>query len=125
MISNYRKEAILPKNIQRRIMKVKIKILSSKRGQIGVGDLSGFAISLLVVGIVVVVAFFIMGSFQTILTKNGEDTPAVNASITDTNNSFSIIQNLPSVTIGITLSIILVILFFIFRRGRREEEVRD
>ncbi len=106
-------------------MKVKIKILSSKRGQIGVGDLSGFAISLLVVGIVVVVAFFIMGSFQTILTKNGEDTPAVNASITDTNNSFSIIQNLPSVTIGITLSIILVILFFIFRRGRREEEVRD
>ena len=125
MISNYRKEAILPKNIQRRIMKVKIKILSSKRGQIGVGNLSGFAISLLVVGIVVVVAFFIMGSFQTILTKNGEDTPAVNASITDTNNSFSIIQNLPSVTIGITLSIILVILFFIFRRGRREEEVRD
>ena len=125
MISNYRKEAILPKNIQRRIMKVKIKILSSKRGQMGVGNLSGFAISLLVVGIVVVVAFFIMGSFQTILTKNGEDTPAVNASITDTNNSFSIIQNLPPVTIGIALSIILVILFFIFRRGRREEEVRD
>ena len=106
-------------------MKVKIKILSSKRGQIGVGDLSGFAISLLVVGIVVVVAFFIMGSFQTILTKNGEDTPDVNASITDTNNSFSIIQNLPPVTIGIALSIILVILFFIFRIGRIEEEVRD
>jgi type II secretory pathway component PulF len=85
----------------------------------GVGNLSDFTISLLVVGVVVVVAFFIIGSFQTTLTKNGEGTPAVNASITDTNNSFSIIQNMPPVIIGIALFLILI--FFRFGRSGREE----
>jgi heme/copper-type cytochrome/quinol oxidase subunit 2 len=97
----------------------------SQKGQMSVTNLSGFAIALLVVGIVVVVAFLITGSFQTTLIKNGEDTPTINASMVDTNNAFGIIQNLPPVIIGIVLFLISAIIFLRFRGNGREEEVRD
>ena len=75
-------------------MEAKTKMLQmSKKGQMGVGNLTGFTIALLVVGIVVVVAFLIIGSFQTTLTKNGEATSAVNTSISNVSSAFSTIAS--------------------------------
>jgi hypothetical protein len=94
----------------------------SKKGQMGVGNLSGFAIALLVVGIVVVVAFLIMGSFQTTLTKNGEATTAVNTSIGNVNSALKIIITFPGPLFVVAGIIIVVVSSFAFRR---REEGRD
>ena len=104
-------------------MQAKTKMLQmSKKGQMGVGNLSGFAIALLVVGIVVVVAFLIMGSFQTTLTKNGEATTAVNTSIGNVNSALKIIITFPGPLFVVAGIIIVVVSSFAFRR---REEGRD
>ena len=96
----------------------------SRKGQMSVDNLSGFTIALLVVGIVVVIAFLIRGSFQTTLTRNGEATTAVNISISNVNNALNTIVAIP-ITILVTIAvviieIIVVVLSFVFG-GRREE----
>ena len=108
-------------------MQAKTKMLKSKRGQMGMDimGLSGFAIALLVVGIVVVVAFLITGSFQTTLNKNGEATTAVNTSIANVNSAFSTIASyLPLIALVVVAGIIItvVVLSFQFNRGRRSED---
>ena len=102
-----------------------MELMKSKKGQMGVQNLSGFAIALLVVGIVVVVAFLIMGSFQTTLTKNGEATSAVNTSIGNVNSAFSTIASyLPLIALVVVAGIIItvVVLSFAFGGSRRSED---
>ena len=102
-----------------------MELMKSKKGQMGVQNLSGFAIALLVVGIVVVVAFLIMGSFQTTLTKNGEATSAVNTSIGNVNSAFSTIASyLPLIALVVVAGIIItvVVLSFAFGQSRRSED---
>ena len=107
-------------------MQVKTKMLQmSRKGQMGVGNLSVFAIQLLVVGIVVVVGFLIIGSFQTTLTKNGEATIAVNTSIGNVNSALSTISNtrikILVVLVGIIAGIISAVILILVLGGRREE----
>ena len=108
-------------------MQAKTKMLQmSKKGQMGIGNLTGFTIALLVVGIVVVVAFLIVGSFQTTLTKNGEATTAVNTSIGNVNSAFSTIASyLPLIVLVVVAGIIITVVVLSFAFGGRREEGRD
>ena len=108
-------------------MQAKTKMLQmSKKGQMGVGNLTGFTIALLVVGIVVVVAFLIIGSFQTTLTKNGEATTAVNTSISNVSSAFSTIASyLPLIALVVVAGIIISVVVLSFAFGGRKEEGRD
>lgn len=102
----------------------KMKVKLSRKGQIGINQLSGFAIALLLVGIVVVVAFLITGSFQTTLQKNGEATTSVNTSIANVNTGFSTIAAyLPLIALVVVAGIIIgvVVLSFNFGGERRKE----
>ena len=110
-------------------MQAKTKMLQmSRKGQMDIGNLPGFAISSLVFSIVVVVAFLIIGSFQTTLTKNGEATTTVNTSISNVNSALNITITFPSPFLVIVAGIIItgiisvVVLSFAFRR---REEGRD
>ena len=112
-------------------MQAKTKMLQmSRKGQMDIGNLPGFAISSLVFSIVVVVAFLIIGSFQTTLTKNGEATTTVNTSISNVNSALNITITFPSPFLVIVAGIIItgiiitgVVLSFAF--GGRREEGRD
>ena len=107
-------------------MQTKLKMLQkSRRGQMDIMGLSGFAIALLVVGIVVVVAFLITGSFQTTLTANHEATSAVNTSIGNVNSAFNTIASyLPLIALVVVAGIIItvVVLSFNFGGKRKSEE---
>ena len=70
-------------------------LMKNKRAQTDIAGLSQFAVALLVVGIVVVVAFLITGSFQTTLNKNGEATAAVNTTIGNVNSALIITASPP------------------------------
>ncbi len=100
-------------------MKAETKMLSkSRKGQMDIMGLSGFAIALLVVGIVVVVAFLITGSFQTTLTTNHEATAAVNTSLTNVNSAFSTIASyLPLIALVVVAGIIITVVVLSFRFG--------
>ena len=108
-------------------MQAKTKMLQmSKKGQMDIGNLPGFAISSLVFSIVVVVAFLIIGSFQTTLTKNGEATTAVNTSIGNVSSAFSTIASyLPLIALVVVAGIIISVVVLSFAFGGRREEGRD
>ncbi len=107
-------------------MQAKTKMLQmSRKGQMGVGNLSGFTIVLLRGGILGVILSLIILSFSTTLTKNGEATTAVNTSIGNVNSAFSTIASyLPLIALVVVAGIIIsvVVLSFAFRR---REEGRD
>ena len=104
-------------------MQAKTKMLQmSRKGQMGVGNLTGFVIALLVVGIVVVVALSIRGSFKATLNHNGEATTAVNTSISNVNSALKIIITFPGPLFVVAGIIIVVVSSFAFRR---REEGRD
>ena len=104
-------------------MQTKLKMLQkSRRGQMDIMGLSGFAIALLVVGIVVVVAFLILGSFQTTLTTNHEATAAVNTSITNVSSAFSTIASyLPLIALVVVAGIIITVVVLSFKLGGRRK----
>ena len=107
-------------------MQAKTKMLQmSRKGQMSVDNLSGFTIALLVVGIVVVIAFLIRGSFQTTLTRNGEATTAVNISISNVNNALNTIVAIPITILVIVAGIIITVVVLSFAFGGRREEGRD
>jgi Na+/proline symporter len=90
-------------------------LMKSKRAQTDIAGLSQFAVALLVVGIVVVVAFLITGSFQTTLNKNGEATAAVNTTISNVNSAFSTIASLPPIILVVATVIIISIAVVILK----------
>ncbi len=108
-------------------MQAKTKMLQmSKKGQMGVGNLSGFAIALLPEGILGVIFSLIIWSFQTTLTKNGEATTAVNTSIGNVNSAFSTIASyLPLIVLVVVAGIIITVVVLSFAFGGRREEGRD
>ena len=104
-------------------MQAKTKMLQmSRKGQMGIGNLPGFVIALLVVGIVVVVALSIIGSFKTTLNHNREATTAVNTLISNVNSALKIIITFPGPLFVVAGIIIVVVSSFAFRR---REEGRD
>lgn len=106
-------------------MQVKTKMLQmSRKGQMGVGNLSVFAIQLLVVGIVVVVALSIRGSFKATLNHNGEATTAVNTSISNVNSALKITITFPG-PLPVVAVIIIAVAVSSFAFVRRREEGRD
>ncbi len=106
-------------------MQAKTKMLQmSKRGQIGVGNLSGFVIALLVVGIISVLSLSIMGSFKTTLNQNGEATTAVNTSISNVNSALKITITFPG-PLPVVAVIIIAVAVSSFAFVRRREEGRD
>lgn len=88
----------------------------------GVGNLPGLAIGLLVIGIVVFVALLIMGSFQTTINKNGEATNGANTAISNSESSFNLMLAIP-IVISLAVFILLIIRSLSF--GGRKEEARD
>jgi uncharacterized protein (UPF0333 family) len=103
-------------------------LMKSKRAQADIAGLAQFAVALLVVAIVVVVAFLITGSFQKTLTTNHEATAAVNTTIGNVNSAFSTIASyLPLIALVVVAAIIItiVVVAFNFRRAGRGEESYD
>ncbi len=89
-------------------------MLKSRRGQADIIGLLKFAITLLVVGIVVVVAFIILGSFSSILTANNEITAAANTSMGDVNGALQVISFFISYPVlDIIIFIIAILLYLI------------
>ena len=113
--------------IRRKTMQAKTKMLQmSKKGQMGVGNLSGFTIVLLRGGILGVILSLIILSFSTTLTKNGEATTAVNTSISNMNSAFSTIASyLPLIALVVVAGIIITVVVLSLAFGGRREEGRD
>ena len=107
-------------------MQAKTKMLQmSKNGQLGIGNMSTFTIASLFGGIIFLVVLSIMGSFQTILSKNGEATIAVNTSIGNVNSALNTITNIPIIILVIVAGIIITVVVLSFAFGGRREEGRD
>ncbi len=102
----------------------------SKRGQMRVGDLSDFAIGLLAVAIVVIIALLIIDSFQTLSNQMGQLNPQLNSLISDLTIPFIILGSfgIPVVVLIlfiVGILIIVVILILSLRPGYIREEARD
>ena len=99
-------------------------LIKSKRAQTDITRLSQFAVDLLIVGIVVVLAFLLMGSFQSTLTANYEATAAVNTTIDNVNSAFNTIASLPPLVLVVAAVIVIpvIAIAFNFRRTIKKEE---
>ena len=108
-------------------MQAKTKMLQmSKKGQMGIGNLTGFTIAWLSAGILGVIFSLIIGSFQTTLTRNGEATTAVNTSISNMNSAFSTIASyLPLIALVVVAGIIITVVVLSLAFGGRRVEGRD
>ncbi|MCL4397070.1 hypothetical protein M1494_01860 [Candidatus Parvarchaeota archaeon] len=92
--------------------------------EISIGSFGAYAVGIFVLGIVIVMAFSIIGSFHTTLNNNGMATNNINTTINNVNFGINTISSTPTLLVVIA-GIIVTAVFISFNSGEREERSEE